>query len=418
MTQNQYNWSRKSLDELKDMFYTEIKPAMIRAGYEPSDGRPRYRWLAANGFSGLDYALREHHDLTLKEFFVEEVGIGDATAGIDGEESGLDVGYEWEIRNDKTIDAIQTYLRSQSERGELSKRTVDTRRSRLAEYARIYERLHGPVSLTANLNAVENRPVEGDRCMEVFDVFKDQLSTDQSRLKYLRDVQQFYKHLKRFRGATFNPLQDANDQFRWSIDDPDNPTVDRAGMRAIYAEADSIEDRLVVLGLGAWGLRPVEVASAHISQFRLNNEPYIDFEERKNGPGEVSLLFGIETLSQRIEDLDEPGWNGHLFPSARSVSGHRRRATINNRFKRLAESAGVMVDGKTPTAKMGRRFWYTLYKDAIESFRDQLEGVADDQGSSSVDVVVRNYLSADQRRQYRRNAMREELAQVFGGKNE
>jgi len=150
--------------------------------YNPKHGRPSYEWLAANGFSGLSYTLREHHDLTVKEFFVDEVGLDDENPGGNNEESG----YDWGVRSDETIEAIQTYLSTQRNRGELAPSTVVSRRSRLAEYARIYEQLHGPHNLTRNLDHIDERPAENDRCMEVFDILKDRLSTDQSRLKLPR----------------------------------------------------------------------------------------------------------------------------------------------------------------------------------------------------------------------------------------
>ena len=74
MTESQYQWSRKSLSELVDFYYTEIRPAMQKDDYDPKQGRPSYEWLAANGFSGLSYTLREHHDLTVKEFFIDCLG--------------------------------------------------------------------------------------------------------------------------------------------------------------------------------------------------------------------------------------------------------------------------------------------------------------------------------------------------------
>ena len=150
---------------------------MREAEYDPDHGRPSYEWLADHGFSGLSYTLQQHHDLTVKEFFVEEVGLGDDTLG---DATGED-GYEWGIRSDETIKAIQTYLSTQRDRGELASSTVTSRRSRLAEYARIYEQLHGAVSLTRHLDDIEERPAENDRCMAVFDVLKTRLSTDQSR---------------------------------------------------------------------------------------------------------------------------------------------------------------------------------------------------------------------------------------------
>ena len=412
MTESQYQWSRKSLEELVDFYYGEIRPAMREDGYEPDHSRPSYEWLAEHGFSGLSYTLQEHHDLTVKEFFVEEVGLGDDTPGDD---TG-DTGYEWGIHSDETIDAIQTYLSTQRDRGELAASTVTSRRSRLAEYGRIYEQLHGAVSLIRYLDDIEERPAENDRCMAVFDILKDQLSTDQSRLKYLGDVQQFYDHQVRFEGATYNPLNGANDQFRWEIDTPDNKTVDVEGMRAIYEAADSIETELLVLALGAWGLRPNEVASLSIDQLVLDDagDERIVFEQRKNGPGEVALLFGVDVLKQRIVDLDGPGWEGYLFPSKRSSTGHITPQTVSNRFRQLAVDVGVTVEGEPPTAKMGRRFWYTTYNEAVKQMMEGLEGIAADQGSSSTEIVSQNYLSEAEKRRYRRESMRDELSEVFG----
>jgi integrase len=385
---------------------------MREADYDPDHGRPSYEWLADHGFSGLSYTLHTHHDLTIKEFFVEEVGLGDDTKGDSGEASG----YDWSVRNDETVEAIERYLSTQRDRGELAASTVKSRRSRLAEYARIYEQLHGPVSLTRTLSDIEERPAENDRCMAVFDVLKDHLSTDQSRLKYLGDVQQFYDYQVRFQGAKYNPLDGANDQFRWEIDNPDNKTVDADGMRAIYEAAGSIEEQLLVLALGAWGLRPNEVASLTLDQFVLNNDEdnRIVFEQRKNGPGEVAVLFGVDVLKQRIVDLDEPGWDGYLFPSGRSATGHITPQTVTNRFRKLAEATGVTVEDETPTAKMGRRFWYTTYNEAVKQMMEGLEGIAADQGSSSTEIVSQNYLSEAEKRRYRREAMCEELSMVFG----
>jgi len=159
-------------------------------------------------------------------------------------------------------------------------------------------------------------------------------------------------------------------------------------MRRIFHEADNPADQLLVLGLGAWGLRPDEVASLHVSQFVFDTEnddgsysdDYIEFEERKNGPGTVNLMFGVDAVQDRIADLEGPGWNGYLFPSSQSSSGHRTGETINNRFKRLATAVDVTVDGETPTAKMGRRLWYTMYKNAVTELAEELEEVAADQG--------------------------------------
>jgi len=112
-------------------------------------------------------------------------------------------------------------------------------------------------------------------------------------------------------------------------------------MRRIFHEADNPADQLLVLGLGAWGLRPDEVASLHVSQFVFDTEnddgsysdDYIEFEERKNGPGTVNLMFGVDAVQDRIADLEGPGWNGYLFPRVNRRVGIEpgRRSIIGSR---------------------------------------------------------------------------------------
>jgi hypothetical protein len=227
MTRKQYNWSRKSLDELEDMYYTEIRPAMTRAGYEPNDGRPSYSWLADNGFSGLSYALREHHDLTLKEFFVAEVGLGDGTPGEGGTEDGVDDGYDWQIRNEDVIEEIQRHIRRYQMGESIADTTARTRRSRLASYARVYEQIHSSRSLLDALDDIHKQPHERQRCLEAFNVLGQNLSTMQSKLKALSDVHKFYSKLMQYTHAEYNPTTNLKDELGWNSTDNDNETVDR-----------------------------------------------------------------------------------------------------------------------------------------------------------------------------------------------
>jgi len=114
------------------------------------------------------------------------------------------------------------------------------------------------------------------------------------------------------------------------------------------------------------------------------------------------------------------------------------------RFKRLADRDDVRVYGEQPISKMGRRFWYTTYADAvseltddlkileetptpqygrrfwyrtyddvISTLADRIELVAAEQGSSDSTVVVENYLGEEEARKRRREFMRERLAEAF-----
>ncbi len=120
-------------------------------------------------------------------------------------------------------------------------------------------------------------------------------------------------------------------------------------------------------------------------------------------------------LETRLETLaDRSDWDGCLFPSSHAASGHITTDTVRNRFAALAERAGVTVDGEPPTPKMGRRFWYTLYGDAVRQLADRYAPITDDRGSTDPGVVLDNYLSEADRRTHRRQAMHDALTTVLG----
>jgi len=149
-------------------------------------------------------------------------------------------------------------------------------------------------------------------------------------------VSNWYAHLVRRKWAAVNPADGLDDEFDWSNgddDDTDTPCLATEHVRALYNAADDQENRLLVLALCAWGLRPNEVASLRVRQFVLDistdEVPYITFEERKNGPGEVSLLYGKEVLEDRIAMFaDHEEWDGYLFPSPHASGGPISRWTV------------------------------------------------------------------------------------------
>jgi integrase len=406
VSDQQYRWSQKSLAELEQLYHNEIAPKWRRAGNDPVHDRPPYEWLADNGFSGLNYALREHHDMTVKEFFVDVLDFSDDA---DSE------GYTWGIDAEETVAQLDKYVRTLSRRRKLADSTVETKRARLAKYVRIYADVHGAAPIVKRVRDRDAQPDEIERALAVFDELDAELDSDDSKLRYYGDVSQFYEHLQRRGVAAYNPVTNFDKEYGWERSEPDNPTLDARQVRALYQAADDREDELIVLALCAWGLRPNEVAALHTGQFVLEgDDPHIAFDERKNGPGTVALLYGRETLEDRLIALGErEDWNGYLFPSSASSSGHIVTDTVGNRFTALAERAGVTVRGATPTAKMGRRFWYTAYTDAVNTLVEQLDEIAADQGSSDASVVASNYLSEDVRREHRREYMRERLAEAF-----
>ncbi|WP_458190898.1 hypothetical protein [Haladaptatus sp. NG-WS-4] len=190
-------------------------------------------------------------------------------------------------------------------------------------------------------------------------------------------------------------------------------------VRALYHAAADQEGRLLVLALCAWGLRPNEVARLHVQQFVLDvpddDVPYIEFRERKNGPGEVSIMYGREELDEWLASSEDSDWSGYLFPSPHASRDHVSRWTVWNRFDRLADRAGLPeeIDGVSPAPRMGRRFWYDAYSSSLNVVLGSLDEIAAEQGSSSAEVVLQNYLSDSRARQLRREYMREQLAEAF-----
>jgi len=405
--ERRYKWSQMSLDELVDVYWQDIAPERYRDGFDEDRDIPTYDWLTEHGYSGIAYALREHHDLTPKQFFVDVVGL-------EGEGPGE---WQWGVGHDATVDALNAYITSIETRGGRADSTVETHRTRLAKWVRTYHELHGTDALLKPLSDLDQQPREIERCLTVLDAFDEELSTDRSKLEYLHVARAWYAFVKRRKYAKYNPLSEAGEEFGWEAAEPDPQALSASQVRRIYGEVDSPEAELLVVALAGWGLRPSEVAALHVDQVVLDAEDaHLSFcdGERKNGPGEVALLYGVDVVADRIDSLsDRKEWNGYLFPSRSSSTGHISVSTIRRRFKQLADRSEVVVDGETPTPKMGRRFWYSAYQEAVGEVLEGLEGVAEDQGSSSTEVVLRNYLSREQERKARRRRMKEKLAEAF-----
>lgn len=409
-SEQRYRWSEKSLAELKAFYWDEIAPEMRRDGLVPDEEWPRYRWLADHGFSGIDYALREHHDITLQEFFVDAVGVTEPNRSTDQ--------YDWEIEHEATIRALEGYLRDGRWKN-LASETLTARRSHLATYVRTYAAVHGTSDLLAPLRDVTNKRRETDRVRAVAKAMEGDLSV-RTLVKYLQDVQRWYReYLAEYEGAEFDPTRNLTK--RYDVPQPDNTPLSAGHVRDLYEACESAEERLVVLGLAGWGLRRSELAALYVSQIDLDvDPPYLAFERRKNasnvdGPSTVTLVCGVEELTDRLETLEaEPGWNGYLFPSNRAKSGHIADSTIYRRFRRLAERADVRVDGERPYPHQGRRFWYDTYKDAVADVIELAREIAMDQGASDPRTIYRNYWSEAERRQLRRDAMHERLVEAFG----
>lgn len=413
-------YSTMSLEDCEAFYHDEITPQMRAEGLTPEQETPTYSWLK-QAYPGFITHLSRHHGLSPGDFY-DEIGV---PADPEPEPGSFDF-----VDDDNTREALEEYLTELRDRQGRAEATVATRRSALRLYVRTYKTVHTTDDLLTPLHDDAARAEEMGRVADTFDVLRrreDTLTTHASRRKYVQEVRQFYTHQVTFKGARHNPTDQLERRFGWdSTPEWDNQALEDDQIRTLYQEADDLVNRLLVIGVCGWGLRPSEVAALHVNQLVLDPPeddveagPYIEFgNERKNGPGTVALLTGIEEVEARLDAVvkDAGGeWTGYVFPSSTAANGHISPSTVRRRFKALADRAGVTVDGEMPTPKMGRRYWYTAYGDAVRRVAEQFADVAAEQGSKSVEVVLDNYLSEAEKRRHRREEMRDNLEGLFAG---
>ena len=410
------SWTLLDLEELTEAYWAVIAPELEADGLDPNHEKPTHSWLRKHDFRPLLYSLREHHEKTFAQFWSDDLKL-------EAPESG----YDWATDDDRTVEALESFLTSRRERKGLAESSIETLRYRLNRYVRAYAAENGtddlvtPISRDSDVPAYETV----DACWTAFDRLHGDLDGGQTKRRIHLAVSNWYAHLVRRRWAAVNPADGLDEEFDWSSsmngdEDADTPCLSSDHVRALYEGADDHDDRLLVLALCAWGLRPNEVAGLHAQQFALDvpdgEVPHVEFRERKNGPGEVSLLYGLEALESRLETVaGDDDSSGYLFPSPHASRDHISRWTVWNRFERLADRVGLpeTIDGVSPAPKMGRRFWYDAYSSSLDVVLRSLDEIAAEQGSSSAEVVLQNYLSDTRARRLRREYMREQLMDAF-----
>lgn len=393
------------LDTLADLYWDAIAPAMRDDGLDPESDRPTYEWLNQHGYRGFIHALSEGHDKSFGEFWTDYLDTSPQ-------------GYEWGIDHSGTVEALERYLDRQKQRKSWSESTVDAHRSRLARYARAYGAVNGSDDLLTPVARESDVSPEDavDACWATFDALDEDLSRETLRRIYI-SVSDWYSTLVSRREAALNPTDGLD--YNWHEADAeasDNPALEPDHVAALFEAADEPRERMLVIALAAWGLRTSEVAGLHVDQLVLEDgDPRIEFDERKNGPGSVALIYGEDVLDDYREELPADG-ESYLFPSTRSESGHVSDETIRNWFGDLVDRADIptRIRGERPTPQMARRFWYQRYSSTVEELVDhQIQEVAEEQGSASADVVWTDYLDEDRRRDLRRQFMRDRLADAF-----
>lgn len=365
---------------------------------------PAVRWLSTNGYSHIRWILREKHDMGTPEFFILLTSAGSSDE------------YEWNIDDVATIERGNAYLEDRVDCRGWSESTLHSQRSRIDQVLRRFSDEYG----TAEMLAIAN---DGELKTEVYEAFKqvvkdlrDELTSDRSAHHYVRATHRFFEWLGRADRIAYDPMEDIEDEFNWDLTS-DSTSLEPEQIRQLWICAETDEERMLVIGYCVWGVRTKELPRIHVDQFKLDGEvPYIQFEEsdRKNGEGQVSLLFGLDTLTNLLEKrAQQPNWNGYLFPSSKDDRSFLGPSQARARFKALCRKAGVKVDGDTATPKHGRSFYYNILTDAETDLLETAEEIAKEQGAKDAKAVREFYLTPESRRQYRDVFFRERISRIL-----
>ena len=365
---------------------------------------PTVQWLVDNGYSHLRWILGEKHDWGTPEFFVLLTSAG-------GSE-----GYEWMIEDITTIELVNTYLDDRVECREWKDSTKRTQQARINHFLGRLSDCYGDGNFISIANDPTLKTEMYTSCKQVIKDLRDDLSSIGSAYQHTRAAHRFFLWLDRSDRIVYDPMEDIEDEFRWDF--PSESTVLIADqIQRLWKVAETPEQRMLVIGYCIWGIRTQELPAVHIDQITLDEDgSYIEFNEadRKNGQGDVTIIYGLDTLADLIHKREQdPNWNGYLFPSSESGRDTLCSTQMRRRFKKLCRKAGVDVNGEVATPKHGRAFYYNCLAAAESDLLEEVNDFAAEQGATDVEAIRDHYLTDKTKRQYRRIFFRERIREIL-----
>lgn len=413
------HWTEYDVDDFCDHYWDVIAPALQEDGLDPSNP-PTQSWMMERGFTGYRQAIPYHLDKTFLQFCNEDLGIEHGNGHI----------YEIDVEHARTEELAYRWAeRHRLGRKNLALATAKTDLQGIDRIAGALREVHGDDDLLHLGSDDVTEPEAFEVFLDAFDHLDAQYNERTMKVIHTA-LKLFYRYLKKRRNpVTFNPMLGLRDEYSWNELEVDPEGLPPETVNALARVAETVEERAIVVLLCAAGLRRAEVARMHRDMINFDPEfvdtPLIEFETRKNGPSTVNLVFGVNTLRERIEQLeDENGddWDGYLFPSPYRYKDHFAVSTIGKKLDELAERAlketdvdVLLEDGRLPTPQTARRFWYNQYSMGVDFLAEVARSIASEQGSRDPQVVLTNYLSERRRVEILRDHMAETLAEAFAG---
>jgi len=384
----------------------EIRELRRAEGKDP-DIKPTHKWLREHGFSGIQ-GYAERRDKTVDDVLLEECGFDQRNKkplpGTHAETKALV--HKWLRDEDKEFGRLN----------DTSVANAWTHMRRLIEIS--YDDL-GSDNLLRPARAPPGKNVR--LILDLFRAMNSEFKSEGTRYNYASTLDKFYEYLEMIGEVDSNPVESVLPRMGWTynreapantlspkqvrecwkattpIDDASVDTLDTETLRK------RLEEKILLLSLSACGERTSDplITNGQEDIILDPGDPRVCFgDERKNGPGTVPIMAGLDYFEQYIELLDEQGYE-MLFPSEQSADGTRSDTWVRNKIEEIVDRAGVRLpDGSKPTPKHFRQFWFNEYLEAYEAYIAKIEDIAAEQSSASAEIVDKHYLANHRERDH------------------
>jgi len=393
-------------DYVRQRFTAEVRELRRAEGKDP-DIKPTHKWLREHGFSGIQ-GYAERHEKTVDDVLLEECGFDQREKkplpGTHAETKALvhrwlqDEDEEFNRLNDTSVGNAWTHMR----------RLMEISRDAL-----------GSSNLLRPARAPPGKNVR--LTLDLFRAMNDEFESEGTRYNYASTLDKFYEYLEMIGEVDSNPVESVLPRMGWTYtrESPANTltpkqvrecwkatrSIDEGSVEDLDTETlrERLVEKILLLSLAACGERTSDplITNAQEDIILDRSDPRVCFDdERKNGPGTVPIMAGLDYFEEYIELLDEEGYE-MLFPSEQSADGTRSDTWVRNKIEEIVDRAGVRLpDGSKPTPKHFRQFWFNEYLDAYEAYIAKIEDVAAEQSSASAEIVDKHYLASHRERDH------------------
>lgn len=393
-------------DRLRTWFKAKVREERRAEDLDP-DIRPTHEWLRNHGYSGIEGFARRN-DMTVTEVLEEICAFDPPTEKPLG------------VKDKQSRHLFEEWLEKEAELfNQWGTTRVSDAKSHIRKLAEVAD---DELGTTNFLHIVGADSSEQTRLlMRLFAKLASRLESEGAQSTYTRTLERWADYVALIGEIEDHKVGEVRDMMGYTFArrSPEHVLKPKQIRATWRATDDKLEYQALLVMLTAAGTRRAEPVDIEIDQLRLDrDDPYIVFdEERKTGAATVPIMAGVEIIEAWIEHLKKKdSWDGRwLFPSKKSKDGSRSPEWVNDIIGRMMKRAEITFpDGKEPTPKHFRSFWYNHYTSARQEWLRGLEDLAEEQGVSSAKIIDLHYLNGQHERDHFRKFSQSYFAAAFG----